>query len=313
MHILALGGNGFIGAHFVDQALAAGHEVSVLSRRPRPVWEHGRRFRHLPGGFDALAAHPEWLDGVEAVCHGAWSTVPKTAAADPQDDVQINLLGTLKLLELIGAAPSVEHLLFLSSGGAVYGGATGQVAISEDHPLDPIGAYGISKLAAEKYCQMVGTQTGVEVTILRPANPFGPGQSTAGVQGVVSTFLHHARAGSAATIVGDGVIIRDFLDVRDLADLMVRALSSPVPGIYNCGSGVGASLSDVVACVEAATGHPLALTRVPERPFDPRRVVLDITRAQAAFGWAPSASLREGIFAFNDWLDRSGVCLAEAS
>ena len=295
MHILALGGNGFIGSHFVDAGVASGHEFSVLSRKPYPVWPHGRPFRHLPGGFEALAAHPEWLDGIDAVWHGAWSTVPKTAAADPQSDVQTNLIGVLKVLELIRNTPSIKHLVFVSSGGAIYGPGKSQDMITEDHPLSPLGSYGITKLAAERYFQIFSMETGLPVTIIRPSNPYGPGQSSVGILGVITTFLYHAIAGTSATIFGGGAIVRDFLDVSDVANLMVKAMEVPVPGIYNCGSGKGVTLSEVVSTIEDIVGCEIKINEMPARAFDPERTVLDINRAKNTFGWYPKIDLHDGI------------------
>ena len=295
MHILVLGGNGFIGAHFVAAAVDAGCSVSVLSQRERPVFAHGRPFRHLPGRFEALFANPDWLDGVDAVCHCAWSSVPKTAAADPQGDVTTNVIGTLKLLNLLRDRPDIKHLMFLSSGGAVYGNTDQQAPIREDQPLRPIGAYGVAKVAAESYCRIFGAETGRDVTILRPSNPYGPGQNTVGVLGVVSTFMHHALSGTAATMFGDGSVMRDFLHVSDLAKLMVEAFQSPAPGTYNIGSGTGTSLAEVADAVEAVTGRTLHVDRKPERPFDPKRIVLDITSAGEAFSWTPEIGLEAGV------------------
>lgn len=295
MHILVLGGNGFIGSHFVDLAVCAGHEVSVLSRRAAPVWPHGRAFHHLPGGFEELLARPDWLDGIDAVCHAAWSSVPKTAAANPLDDVQTNVVGTLRLLEMLRAAPHVGHLMFLSSGGAVYGNVDSALAIQESQPLDPIGAYGLGKLAVEKYCQMHGAATGLPVTIIRPSNPYGPGQAKVGVLGFVSTMMHHALQGSAATIFGDGSVIRDFFDVRDLARLMVDALENPAPGTYNCGSGRGVSLAQVIDTIEEITQRTIQLQRLPERPFDPHKIVLDTSKAHETFEWSAQVDLETGI------------------
>ena len=295
MHVLVLGGNGFIGSHFVRAAVFAGHKVSVLSRKNQPAYAHGVPFRHLMGGFDELISHPEWLEGVEAVCHCAWSSVPLTAAADPVKDIHVNLIGTVKLLELLKDSSSLKQLLFLSSGGAVYGAVGSSQAIKESMDLDPIGAYGIGKLAAEKYCSVFSVESGIPVTIIRPANPYGIGQASTGLLGVISTFLNHALHGTEARVYGDGSIVRDFVDVRDLAELMVMALDRPAAGIYNCGSGSGASLTDIITTVERITERNLILKRLPARSFDPPRIVLDVNKARDAFDWTPKVSLYQGI------------------
>lgn len=306
MHILVLGGNGFIGSHFVHQAGKAGHDISVLSRKTSAVWAHHIGVRHLHGDFNTLAEHPEWLDGVDAVCHAAWSSVPKTAASDPQGDVQTNVVGTLKLLDMIQAATTVEHLMFISSGGAVYGSVFSNDPILESQRLSPISAYGIGKMAAESYCTLLMKECDKKLTIIRPSNPYGAGQSSQGILGVVSTFLACALGGRTADIFGDGSVVRDFLDVRDLAALMVKAFELPVPGIYNCGSGVGVSLREVVEAVEAVTRTTLKLNHLPERSFDPPRVVLDIGRAQECLGWKPQIDLKSGVEDLHAFMENKG-------
>lgn len=297
MRILITGGNGFIGSHFVGRAVKAGHEVSVLSRKAQPVFAHGQEFQHLPGGYEALAAHPEWLNGVETVVHAAWSSVPKTATADMQGDVQANVVGTLKLLEMLKDAPSLKHLVFLSSGGAVYGAATGKQSIREDHPLEPISAYGVGKLSAEKYCQLFSNETGVQLTIVRPSNPFGMGQISVGVLGVVSTFLVNAIQGNPSKIFGDGSVVRDYLHVSDLARFLCKTVECRKSGIYNCGSGIGTSINEVVEAVESALGRSLVVNRIPARAFDPPHIVLDNSQAKLNFGWTPEIPLKDGISA----------------
>lgn len=306
MHILALGGNSFIGSHLVGKLVVAGHEVSVLSRREDPRWPHGQLFRHLPGGFEELLVNPKWLDGVDAVFHGAWSTVPKTAAADPVIDLQTNVSNTILLFKMLGNAPSVKHLLFLSSGGAIYGNVDHDYPIPETQPLNPISAYGIGKMAAEKYCQVLAASSDLDLTIIRPSNPYGPGQSAQGALGVVSTFLKHVMEGTPATMFGDGSTVRDFIDVRDLARLLVTALDAPVPGVYNAGSGIGSSIAQVATEVEAVSGRSLKFNRLPERPFDPKRIVLDVSSAKDRFGWLPRYSIEDGVRnLFSYWNDYS--------
>jgi UDP-glucose 4-epimerase len=293
MHILVLGGNGFIGSHFVAQAVHAGHKVSVLSRRHHPVWPHKQNYELRHGGFDDLFKNPAWLNDVDAVCHAAWSTVPKTAAENPVMDVQTNVIGTINLLNLIQQTPSIKHLVFLSSGGAVYGNIHTDSPIHEDQALNPIGAYGIGKLAAEKYCHALSGD--LNTTIIRPSNPYGAGQTAYGTIGVISTFVHKIMTGEKATLFGGGTAIRDFLDVRDLARLMLMALEKPNPGTYNCGSGQGTSILEVVSKIEDMIDQKANIEHLAARPFDPNRIVLDIEKAQKAFDWQPQISLDDGI------------------
>lgn len=308
--VLVLGGGGFIGQHTVRALQAAGHEVTVLSRSAhRPDSVVPKRLWHQ-GGMADLPRRSAWLDGIQTVVHLAWSTIPATAARAPNTDLQANVGGTLAVLEAMRRSATAKHLVFLSSGGALYGAAPGGQPVSETAPTQPLGAYGIAKLAAEYYCQTLGRDHDLTTTILRPSNPYGLGQTRFGVLGVVTSFVQAARTGQTATLIGPAGTVRDFIDVRDLADLIARAVTTPRPGIYNAGSGQGRSLRAVITAVEQATGRRLQLHRRPARAFDPPRVVLDIAEAQATFDWPNPRPLEQGLHDLVRDLDRVAILAA---
>ncbi len=293
MHIIVLGGNGFIGSHFVKHAVGAGHRVTVVDLMPTLRHRHGMAFDFWPGGTADLANATDLLRSADAIVHCAYSTVPATANADPARDITDNLVPLVALLEAMDAA-GLQRIVYLSSGGAVYGRPR-MMPIPEDHSLDPISAYGVTKVASEKYLGMYAENRGLRPVVLRPANPYGVDQGKVGLLGAVTTFLNLLATGETATIWGDGSIVRDFVHVDDMSRLILAAVEQDVPGVYNCGSGSGCSLNALVDTIEMVTGRRLPLRHEPARGFDPPEIILDITAARTAFGWQPQVSIEEGI------------------
>jgi UDP-glucose 4-epimerase len=241
---------------------------------------------------------------MEAVFHLVSTTFPTTADLDPKTDVQDNLVGTLRLLEVMQGLGQTR-LLFLSSGGTVYG-PPDLVPIPEDHALRPINSYGIVKVAIEQYLDMYRRTRGLSPVIIRASNPYGPRQAHSGVQGVISTFLRRILAGEPIEIWGDGSVVRDYLDVGDLADLCVRAGTGRRVGTYNAGSGQGVSINDIVAAVRTVTGADFQVIYKPGRPTDVPRSILDSRRAAADFGWVCRSDIVSGIGRTWDWLQQQG-------
>ncbi|MBD8679955.1 NAD-dependent epimerase/dehydratase family protein [Sphingomonas sp. CFBP 13720] len=293
MHIIVLGGNGFIGSHFVKRAVAAGHRVTVFDLLAKPRHDHGMAFDFRLASTADLAADIGLLRAADVVVHCAYSTVPATANANPARDITDNLIPLVALLDAMCVA-GLRRIVYLSSGGAVYGPPQ-MVPILETHPLDPISAYGVTKVAAEKYLGMYAVNRGLRPAVIRPANPYGVDQGKVGLLGAVTTFLNLLAAGEAATMWGDGSIVRDFVHIDDVSRLLLAAAEQDRPGIYNCGSGVGCSLAALIETIDRITGRQLMVKYAPARDFDPSEIVLDINAAHRAFGWEPCVSLEAGI------------------
>lgn len=293
LHIIVLGGHGFIGSHFVKHAVRAGHKVSVVDLLPAPRHDHGETFDFYRAGTAELAADTDLLRSADVVVHCAYSTVPATANADPARDIAENVIPLIALIEAMGTI-GLRRLVYLSSGGAVYGPPR-TVPIAEDHPLDPLSAYGVSKVASEKYLGMYAANRGLRPTIIRPANPYGVDQGKVGLLGAVTTFLNLLAAGQPATLWGDGSTVRDFVHIDDVSRLLLAAAEHDHPGTYNCGSGNGNSLMELIDTINEVTGRRLTVHHEPARSFDPPEIILDITAARRTFGWAPSIPLADGI------------------
>ncbi|HYE77016.1 MAG TPA: NAD-dependent epimerase/dehydratase family protein, partial [bacterium] len=223
---------------------------------------------------------------------------------DPQADGRDNLMGSLHLLEAALAA-KVEHFLFASSGGALYGDQVSRPT-PEDAPREPTSPYGIAKLAIEEYLRVLGTLYGLPVVVFRYANVYGPRQIPEGEAGVVGIFAQALLEGRAPTIYGSGENRRDYLYIDDCVSANVLAVEGRATGVFNLGTGVEADVQEVYAAVARAVGTDLTPAPGPERPGEVLASSLDATRFREAYGWAPSVPLHDGIRRTVEWF-RSGA------
>lgn len=293
MKIVVAGGSGFIGGHFVAHAIARGHEVTVCTRSFGNRLDQPRPYAVITGGLKRLVDEFDQYADADVICHFASSTIPATSNADPVRDVTDNLVQTVRLLDAMRTR-GCKRIVYLSSGGAVYG-VPEYSPINEDHPQNPISSYGIVKSAVERYLALYSVSGGLSAAVVRPANPYGPGQNPVGQIGAIPVFLGAAKAGRPINLYGDGSTVRDFVYIDDLTDLLTRIVETDTTGVFNCGGGGGGtSLADLILTVEAATGRALDVTRLPARAFDPPLIVLDNARANA-LGWRPVVSLQEGV------------------
>jgi UDP-glucose 4-epimerase len=300
---LVIGGNGFIGSNLVQRLREAGDEVRVLDvGAPRSDFDWSG-ISYTRAEITDAAALASALNSVDVVYHSASTTVPSTSNLDPISDVEQNLVGMLRLLEAMRAL-SVSRIVFLSSGGTVYGNPR-IVPVPEEHPLDPICSYGVVKVAIEKYLQMYEALYGLQAVVLRPSNPYGPRQGTSGIQGLVGAFLGKMLRGEQLTIWGDGEVVRDYIFIDDLVELAMRAGHGATTGVFNVGSGVGCSINDVVAAIRRVTHLDPDVKYLDARAFDVRRVVLDIRKAREAFAWNPAVAIDAGIAHTWAWLRQS--------
>ncbi|GAB5511088.1 MAG: NAD-dependent epimerase/dehydratase family protein [Hyphomicrobiales bacterium] len=294
MQLLVIGGNGFVGSHFVAAAVDGGHNVTVVGRRTAaPSFAHGRRFHFQAGGIAAIASNHALLKQSDVVLHFASSSTPSSAAYDPQRHMDEAVAQISSLLQAMQTAGS-DRLVYLSSGGSVYGDPD-EIPIPEHHPLQPIGVYGEMKRAIEYRIMEHAAHTDLRPLIIRPSNPYGPGQRASTGFAVVPTFLQAVQDGRPVALFGDGTATRDYVHVQDVARFILMAIEGEHTGPFNVGSGQGTSLLELLDVIERTTGKAAVRNLLPARSYDPARIVLDITKARQQFGWQPMVSLADGI------------------
>lgn len=293
MKALVIGGCGFIGSHVVDNLLSHGVGVRVLDRRAELFRAPLPQVDYVMCDLSNTAQIFEALSGVDAVIHLASTTVPATSNMDPVADIQGNLIAMVRLLEVMREA-DVRKMIYLSSGGTVYG-VPQTDPVLESHPLKPISSYGIVKVAIENYLFMEHKLHGLQHLVLRASNPYGPRQGHTGIQGIIGTCLWRLARGEQIQVWGDGSVVRDYIHVRDLAELCHSALASDASGNFNAGSGEGASVSDIVGHIRKTVGGDITPVYKPGRNFDVPRVVLDVQKAQSDLNWNKQILLAAGI------------------
>lgn len=290
MRVLVLGGAGFIGAHVVDKLLTEGHFVRVLDRSTSA---RNRNVEFIQIDFNDVMTLSESLIDIDVVIHLVSTSVPSTSNKDPISDVNGNLVNTIRLLEIMKDS-GVHKIIYFSSGGTVYGHS--QISpIDELHPTNPVCSYGIVKLAIEKYLNMYAELYGFTSIILRPSNPYGPGQRRMGVQGFIGTCINMALKDSTLTIWGDGEVIRDYVHVVDVAEATLMALKSEQSNILNISSGKGYSLNEIVKLVEQKTHKKMDIIYKEKRDFDIPEMILNNKKAEQIIAWKPSIDIEEGI------------------
>jgi UDP-glucose 4-epimerase len=305
-NILITGGNGFIASHLVDSLAGSGHKVTVLDVYPRPYEPIPQGVNFVQGTLQDIHLIRRTLEDhrIELVYHAAWANIHETALKDPVADVQTNLVASINLLSACSST-GVKRVVYLSSGGTVYG-LPKRIPIPEDHPTNPINAYGITKLMVEKYLHMFHHLYGLEYTILRPSVPYGPRQNPFHHQGVVAVFIYNALKKDQVTIFGDGKVVRDYFYIGDLTRALVAAKDiafDPAKNTFNLGGVQPYSLNELVAKIESVLDTKMLVKYEAARKFDVPHILLDTSSAQSCLNWKPDVSLEEGIRRTADWLN----------
>jgi UDP-glucose 4-epimerase len=310
MRVCVVGGNGFIGSHVIDELRAAtGYDLVVYDRKEETYRPRQPEVEYVVGELGNSARLVECLKGVDAVIHLASTITPKTSNEDMLLDVEQNVVGTLRLLDAC-VERQVKRIVFLSSGGTVYGFPQ-NLPITEQHPTDPICSYGIVKLTIEKYLALYRQLYGLDYRVLRPSNPYGERQNPLGEQGVISVFLWRVLHKQPLLVFGDGETVRDFLFITDLSRAIKMALEHRGPTrIFNVGGGQGLSINSLIETIAGLFDTSLVVENLPARPFDVTRVVLDTGPIRAEMNWQPEVALEQGLRRTWNWLsglDRSAL------
>lgn len=301
MRVLVTGGAGFIGSQIADAHVARGDDVVIVDSLVggrREFIPHRARFYQADIRDPALREIFA-RERPELVNHHAAQASVSASVADPAFDADVNVVGTLKLLELCRVS-GVEHVVFASTGGALYGDPD-RLPADEDTPIRPLSPYGCSKHAAEGYVALYARLYGLRGCCLRYANVYGPRQDPHGEAGVVAIFTHALLAGQTATIHGDGEQTRDFVFVDDVVRASMLAAERRTEGAFNIGTGQATNVNTLYQKLAAAVGTSAAPRYGPPRPGDVRHITLAAGAAQRHLGWAPQVSLDAGLRATVEW------------
>jgi UDP-glucose 4-epimerase len=269
--------------------------VTVFDRhREGPNRFTGRAVDVVHGDFLNTADVQRALEGQEVVLHLLSTTDPATAEGDPTIDIRTNITSSVQLFAACAAA-GISRVYFASSGGAIYGDQDRQVFRETDVTL-PVSPYAIGKQTIESYLRYFHRTHGLESTVLRISNPYGPRQNPRKRQGVIPIFLRRVAEGSPLTVFGDGSMIRDYLYVADLAEMVAEAVTvGPRHELYNLGSGVGTSISELVQTVQEVVGREVPVEHMPRPATFVDHVVLSVERFQAEFSTRATTTLTDGI------------------
>jgi UDP-glucose 4-epimerase len=295
------GGAGFIGSNIVAQLLRDGHDVVVLDNL---LSGHRVNLRDLDcefilGDIRDEAVVTRAMRGVEVVFHLAASVGNKRAIDHPLIDSEINVLGTLQVLEA-ARRQGVRKVVASSSAGIF--GELKTLPIREDHPVDPDSPYGASKLCMEKQCLAYAKLYDMEVICLRYFNVYGRNQRFDAYGNVIPIFVFQLLRGEALTIFGDGEQTRDFINVRDVVKANIGAAGARgVSGAFNIGSGTRITIKQLVQEISTAAGEDPNVKYGPPRLGDVRDSEADISAARASLGFAPSISIRDGLRDYVEW------------
>ena len=307
--VLVTGGAGFIGSHVAEAHLARGDRVWIvddLSTGKRANLPAGAEFVQLSINDPGLADVFRAAGGFDLVNHHAAQIDVRVSVDDPRRDARTNIDGFLNVTEC-ARRHGVRRILFVSSGGVVYGEPELRPT-PEGEPKLPRSPYGVTKLAAEQYLYYYATVHGLEYAAVRYSNVYGPRQDPHGEAGVVAIFCSRMLAGAPITIFGDGAQTRDYVFVGDvvaanllLADAPLAPPASLDARGYNVGTGIETSVNELADALVRAKGRPVERRHAPARPGEVQHSCLDAGKLRG-LGWAPATTLEQGLAATYDFI-----------
>jgi UDP-glucose 4-epimerase len=310
MRALVTGGAGFIGSALVDRLLAEGHAVDVVddlssgslanlaearADRSQELKVHQLDIRD-PAVIEVIGRRQP-----EVIFHLAAQADVRVSVARPAFDAEVNVIGSINVLEGARVAGS-RKVVFASSGGTIYGEpAPAELPVKESHPQQPLSPYGVAKRVVTDYLHVYRELHSIEFTSLAMANIYGPRQDPHGEAGVVAIFAGLLLAGKPCTVFGDGEQTRDFVYVDDAVDAFVRAADRGSGLLCNIGTGVETSVNDLYRAMATAAGVDAPAVHAPERPGELARNALDPGRAKLHLGWEPWTDLDTGVTEVLRW------------
>lgn len=296
MRSLVTGGAGFIGSHLVDALIAQSHEVLVVDNLISGNKENIHPKAHLKvvDICDQEAVSAIATDfSPHLIHHYAAQIDARLSVENPNYDALVNIIGSINVIRAAMRA-KVEKFIFISSGGAIYG-EPNSLPVKENHPVNPLSPYGLSKYTVEKYLELMNRLNGLPYICLRFANIYGPRQDPLGEAGVFAIFAQAMLSGRPPTIFGDGTATRDYLFVSDAVHSNLQAMNDVPVGSYNIGSGVETSVNEVYKMLAEALSFKQNPQYSPPKLGEVNHISLNCEHAKTHLRWEPKVSLKEGI------------------
>lgn len=303
--VLLIGGSGFVGRHLVYACRLAGLRVRISDVAPADEWA-GLDVEYIQGDYRVPELLDYILDGVDMVVHLVHDAILLDLNCTMMSEIERNIQPAIKLMDAC-CAHSIKKLLFISSGGTVYGRRLEQCPISEDDLTSPISLYGTSKLMIEKIGFLYHVQKSLPFIVARPSNAYGPGQQPYRGQGFIATAMASAIEGRPLDIFGDGSVVRDYIHVRDLSNALVELLRTGLVGeTYNVGTGQGvtlrALLDDHILPILEEFGYSLDIRYTQGRRVDVPYNVLNIGKIGSSTAFYPTINLDSGLRETCSWV-----------
>jgi len=308
MRIAIIGGAGFIGTNLAI-SLSRDHNVKIVDSDAtyfNTLKSLNLPVRYQVSSFSVESDFDSQVKNEDVIYHLASTIIPGNSNQDIAAELEANVITTVKLLDAC-VRQNVSKVVFISSGGAIYGKRS-ICPIKEDVVTYPITSYGVQKLAIEKLLYLYRYQTGLDYRIIRLANPYGPYQRPNGKLGVVTTFVYKALTDGKLEVYGDGSVVRDFIYIDDA----VRGIRKIADGeneirVYNLGSGKGTSVNEVIAVIKQTIGKELKVDYIKGRGTDVPVNFLDIKRYEKIYGKLHPLGLKDGIKKTTEFMKRTGI------
>ena len=292
MNYLVTGGSGFIGSHLVDRLLYDGHRVTIIDRSIK--YKNLSRHENLKIYHENILSNIAYLfKDIDIVVHLAALTRPQWSIQYPYETNEINVNGTLKLLEY-SRDNKIKRFVFVSTS-SVYG-EQNKYPTSEDMESNPMNPYAMSKLIGEQYCKLFEDLYGLEFNIIRPFNAYGTRMPITGIYtSAVATYINALKKDIPFIKFGNGQQRRDFIYIDDIVEQIILMANSKVHGeVFNCGFGKNYSINEMLELVRKLMGKKIEPTEIPKQ-FEPSQTLANIDKARKLLDWEPKIDLEEGL------------------
>ena len=308
MKVLVTGGAGFIGSNIIKLLSFESAQITVLDNFSTGYEENLKPFTQVKvirGDIRDSQAVAEAIKGAEVVFHLAASIGNVKSLEDPIFDSDVNVLGTLNVLE--AARKSGVKKIVYSSSAAIYGEPK-KMPIDEEHPVAPDSFYGVSKLAGEKHCLCAAKIYDLEIIALRYFNVYGLNQRYDAYGNVIPIFTTRLFKNQPLIIYGDGEQTRDFVNVTDIARANILAAKSyGLSGAFNIGSGKSLTVNELASLIQETSGISTQINHVPERKGEVKHSLADVSLAKQALGYEPSICAKEGLKEYVAWMKKQSL------